>query len=79
MTKVALNGLNVISRTQRSNCVTMPEIVESCIWPANGCDNFFEMSYHGLWNQISTQLICKNQIQRIGPGYSRFVPVFILL
>ena len=65
MAKVTLNGLDVISGTQRCNRITVPEIVKSRIRPANGCDDFFEMPHHGLRNQISAQLICKNQIQRI--------------
>ena len=72
MAKVTLNSLDVIPGTQRSNSITVPEIMKSCIRPANGCDDFFEMPHHGLRNQISTQLICKNQIQRIGPSGSCF-------
>jgi hypothetical protein len=79
MAKVALNGLDVISGTQRCNRITVPEIVKSCVRPANGYYNFFEIPYHSLGNQISTQLICKNQIRRIGPSGSCFLLMLILL
>lgn len=68
MTKVTLNGLDIITGTQRSSCVAMLKIVKSCIRPANSGDDFFEMSNHGLKNQISTQLVCENQIHWIGPS-----------
>ena len=79
MAKVALNGLDVISGSQRCNRITVSEIVKSCIRPTNGRYNFFKISYHSLGNQISTQLVCKNQIQRIGPSGSCFLLMFILL
>ena len=79
MAKVALNGLDIISGTQRCNRITVSEIVKSCVRPANGCYDFFEISYHSLGNQIPTQLVCKNQIQRIGPSGSLFLLMFILL
>ena len=50
MSEVALNGLDVISGTQRCNRITVPEIVKSRIRPANGCDDFLEMPHHGLRN-----------------------------
>lgn len=45
MAQVAMNGLDVISGTQGSNSIAMPKIMKSCVWPADGGHNFFEMSY----------------------------------
>ena len=60
--EIALNGLDVISCPDSSNCVAVSQIVKTGVGTANGCHDPFVFPVNGGLRQMMTGLVCKYQI-----------------